>query len=197
MAPNSEHVVTVSHAPLEHGGAGAAIERWTLSAGPVEVAVLTLGATLHGVRIPDRTGAVGQVLLASEELAQILGPARHFGATVGRYANRIADSRITLDGQEYRLAPTGGGVTLHGGADGFADRMWAAEPVVEGERAGVRLHLHSPDGDQGFPGALDVWVSYLLSAGGELAIEYRGDHTTHRHQPDEPRLLQPRGRGQR
>ncbi|MDH6120314.1 aldose 1-epimerase [Kitasatospora sp. GAS204A] len=173
MAPNSEHPVTVSHAPLEHSGAGVAIERWTLRAGPVEVAVLTLGATLHGVRIPDRTGAVGQVLLGSEELSQILGPARHFGATVGRYANRIADSRITLDGQEFRLAPTGGGVTLHGGPDGFADRVWAAESVTEDDRAGVRLHLHSPDGDQGFPGALDVWVSYLLSATGELAIEYR------------------------
>ncbi|MFE0458783.1 aldose epimerase family protein [Kitasatospora sp. NPDC058965] len=165
--------VRVSHAPLEHGGAGAAIERWTLTGGAIEVTVLTLGATLHTARVPDRTGALAQVLLASDELTQILGPARHFGATVGRYANRIADSLITLDGREYRLAPTGPGVTLHGGPVGFADRMWAAEEVVDGDRAGVRLHLHSPDGDQGFPGALDAWVSYLLDPAGELAIEYR------------------------
>lgn len=187
MAPNPAHPVTVSHAPLAPGGAGAAIERWTLRAGPVEVTVLTLGATLHGVRIPDRTGAVAQVLLGTDDLGQILGPARHFGATVGRYANRIADSAVTLDGVAHPLAPTGGGVTLHGGPDGFANRIWTAEalpaegtaegqlpgPAAGGPRAGVRLHLHSPDGDQGFPGALDVWVSYLLSPTGELAIEYR------------------------
>jgi aldose 1-epimerase len=165
--------VRVSHAPLEHGGAGAAIDRWTLVGGPIEVSVLTLGATLHTARVPDRTGAVAQVLLAGEDLAQILGPARHYGATVGRYANRIADSRITLDGEEHPLAPTGHGVTLHGGPDGFANRMWEAEEVADGDRAGVRLHLHSPDGDQGFPGALDVWVSYLIDPSGELAIEYR------------------------
>ncbi|MGF1425890.1 aldose epimerase family protein [Kitasatospora sp. LaBMicrA B282] len=178
MAPTPEQhrsdpQVTVTRAPLEPSGAGAAIERWTLRAGPVEVQVLTLGATLHGVRVPDRHGTVEQVLLGSEHLAEILGPGRHYGATVGRYANRIADSRITLDGTEYRLAPTGNGVTLHGGPDGFADRTWAAEQVGDGDRAGVRLHLHSPDGDQGFPGALDVWVSYLLAPDGELAIEYR------------------------
>ncbi|MFF7638354.1 aldose epimerase family protein [Kitasatospora sp. NPDC008050] len=198
MAPNPAHPVTVSHAPLAPGGAGAAVERWTLRAGPVEVTVLTLGATLHGVRIPDRTGAVAQVLLGTEDLGQILGPARHFGATVGRYANRIADSVITLDGVAHPLAPTGAGVTLHGGPDGFANRIWTAEEVparttpdeiapdemapdekgaggqsAGGPRAGVRLRLHSPDGDQGFPGALDVRVDYLLSPTGELAIEYR------------------------
>ncbi|WP_083977406.1 aldose epimerase family protein [Kitasatospora azatica] len=178
MTTQQPHPVQVTHAPLEHGGAGAAIERWTMSGGPIEVSVLSLGATLHTVRVPDRTGAVAQVLLSSDELSAILGPARHYGATVGRYANRIADSRITLDGEEHRLAPTGHGVTLHGGSDGFADRMWSAEQVVDGERAGVRLHLHSPDGDQGFPGALDVWVSYLLDPRGELAIEYRAV-TTH------------------
>ncbi|MDH6136160.1 aldose 1-epimerase [Kitasatospora sp. MAA4] len=164
--------VEVSHAPLEAGGAGAAIERWTLRAGAVEVTVLTLGATLHTVRTPDRTGAVAQLLLSSELLSAILGPARHYGATVGRYANRIADSRITLDGVDHPLAPTGNGVTLHGGPDGFANRIWSAQPVGDGERAGVRLSLHSPDGDQGFPGALDVSVDYLLGPDGELSIEY-------------------------
>ncbi|TQF06444.1 galactose mutarotase [Kitasatospora acidiphila] len=165
--------VQVSQAVLDHGGAGAAIERWTLSSGQIEVSVLSLGATLHTVRVPDRTGALAQVLLCSERLQEILGPARHYGATVGRYANRIADSRITLDGEEHKLLPTGHGVTLHGGPEGFADRLWTGEPVTEGERAGVRLRLHSPDGDQGFPGALDVEVSYLLDPSGELAIEYR------------------------
>ncbi|MFJ9839358.1 aldose epimerase family protein [Kitasatospora sp. NPDC101155] len=162
----------VRHEPLDPSGAGAAIQRWTLTAGPYEASVLTLGATLHTLSAPDRTGRSAQLLLSTDQLAQILGPARHYGTVVGRYANRIDRSEVTIDGEEYPLASTGGGLTLHGGPDGFAQRMWAAEPI----EGGVRLRLHSPDGDQGFPGALDVTVSYTLSstpeAGGELVIAY-------------------------
>ncbi|MFF9642244.1 aldose epimerase family protein [Kitasatospora aureofaciens] len=164
---------TVRREPLDPSGAGAAIQRWTLTAGPYEASVLTLGATLHTLSGPDRSGRTAQLLLSTDELAQILGPARHYGTVVGRYANRIDGSSVTIDGQNHPLAPTGGGMTIHGGPDGFAQRMWAAEPV----EGGVLLRLHSPDGDQGFPGALDVTVSYTLSyapgAGGELVIDYR------------------------
>ncbi|MFI9155955.1 aldose epimerase family protein [Kitasatospora aureofaciens] len=164
---------TVRREPLDPSGAGAAIQRWTLTAGPYEASVLTLGATLHTLSGPDRSGRTAQLLLSTDELAQILGPARHYGTVVGRYANRIDGSSVTIDGQNHPLAPTGGGMTIHGGPDGFAQRMWAAEPV----EGGVLLRLHSPDGDQGFPGALDVTVSYTLSyapgAGGELMIDYR------------------------
>ena len=155
--------------PFDDTGAGSAIERWTLVAGPYEASVLSLGATLHTLWAPDRAGVRAQLLLSSDELAHVLGPARHYGATVGRYANRIAGSRITLDGTDHPLAATGNGVTLHGGPDGFAHRMWEAEEIPDG----VLLRLHSPDGDQGFPGALDVSVAYTLSAAGELAIDYR------------------------
>ncbi|MFF7454110.1 aldose epimerase family protein [Kitasatospora sp. NPDC008115] len=165
---NGPQTTSVRREPFEPSGAGAAIERWTLNAGPYEASVLTLGATLHTFVAPDRDGRPAQLLLSTDRLADILGPARHYGTVVGRYANRIADSVITLDGQEHQLAPTGNGVTLHGGPDGFAHRMWAAEEVP----GGVRLRLHSPDGDQGFPGALDVTVDYTLDAGGELAIRY-------------------------
>ncbi|MEU6968206.1 aldose epimerase family protein [Kitasatospora aureofaciens] len=164
---------TVRREPLDPSGAGAAIQRWTLTAGPYEASVLTLGATLHTLSGPDRSGRTAQLLLSTDELAQILGPARHYGTVVGRYANRIDGSSVTIDGQNHPLAPTGGGMTIHGGPDGFAQRMWAAEPV----EGGVLLRLHSPDGDQGFPGALDVTVSYTLSyapgTGGELVIDYR------------------------
>ncbi|MEV7027125.1 aldose epimerase family protein [Kitasatospora sp. NPDC093558] len=160
---------SVRHEPLDASGAGAAIERWTLTAGPYEASVLTLGATLHTLTAPDRAGRRAQLLLGTDELAQILGPARHYGTVVGRYANRIDGSRITIDGDDHPLAPTGGGMTLHGGPDGFANRMWAATAIP----GGVELHLHSPDGDQGFPGALDVTVAYTLDAGGDLTIAYR------------------------
>ncbi|MER5642018.1 aldose epimerase family protein [Kitasatospora sp. NPDC002227] len=158
----------LSREPFEATGAGAAIERWRLRSGSCEATLLSLGATLHTLTAPDRFGTPGQVLLSTDELGSIRGPARHYGTTVGRYANRIAGSRITLDGEEHPLAPTGGGVTLHGGPDGFANRMWQGEEA----EGGVRFHLHSPDGDQGFPGALDVWVTYRL-AGPELTIDYR------------------------
>ncbi len=163
----------VTRAPLELGEAGAVVECWTLRAGAFEATVLTHGAILHTVSVPDRAGAVAQVLLSPADPAQIPGPARHYGSTVGRYANRIADSRITLDGVTHELAPTGSGVTLHGGPEGFSDRLWTAREVTDDERVGVELHLHSPDGDQGFPGALDLWVTYLLDPAGELAIGYR------------------------
>ncbi|MFF2074352.1 aldose epimerase family protein [Kitasatospora sp. NPDC058162] len=169
----ASEATTVRREPLDPSGAGAAIQRWTLNSGPYEASVLSLGATLHTLSAPDRAGRPAQLLLSTDELAQILGPARHYGTVVGRYANRIDGSVVTIDGEDHPLAPTGGGVTLHGGPDGFAQRMWAAEPV----EGGVLLRLHSPDGDQGFPGALDVTVAYTLShtpgAGGELVIDYR------------------------
>ena len=164
----------VRREPFDDTGAGSAIERWTLQAGPYEASVLTLGATLHTLWSPDRAGVRAQLLLSSDELAHVLGPARHYGTTVGRYANRIADSRITIDGKDHPLAPTGNGITLHGGPDGFAHRVWEPEEIP----GGVLLRLHSPDGDQGFPGALDVSVAYTLSAAGELTIAY---HATTNH----------------
>ncbi|WP_030272060.1 aldose epimerase family protein [Streptomyces sp. NRRL B-24484] len=163
----SAQATEVRHGPFEPSGAGAAIERWTLRNGPLEASVLTLGATLHTLTAPDRNGTPDQILLSTEDLPQILGAARHYGTTVGRYANRIADCRITVDGEDHPLAPTGNGVTLHGGPDGFAHRIWEAEEIP----GGVRLALHSPDGDQGFPGGLDVTVSYTLSADA-VTIEY-------------------------
>ncbi|MER7670359.1 aldose epimerase family protein [Kitasatospora sp. NPDC096128] len=169
----ASEATTVRREPLDPSGAGAAIQRWTLTSGPYEASVLSLGATLHTLSAPDRAGRPAQLLLSTDELARILGPARHYGTVVGRYANRIDGSVVTIDGEDHPLAPTGGGVTIHGGPDGFAQRMWAAEPV----EGGVLLRLHSPDGDQGFPGALDVTVAYTLShtpgAGGELVIDYR------------------------
>ncbi|GAA2821877.1 aldose epimerase family protein [Kitasatospora sp. CM 4170] len=165
---NGSQATSVRRGPLEPSGAGMAIERWTLRAGPYEATVLTLGATLHTLTAPDRAGRPGQVLLAPDRLAELLGPARHYGAVVGRYANRIDGSTVTIDGEEHPLAPTGGGITLHGGPDGFHHRMWEARALPEG----VRLRLHSPDGDQGFPGGLDVTVDYTLSAAGELVIAY-------------------------
>jgi aldose 1-epimerase len=101
--------------------------------------------------------------------ASLYGTGRDYlGATIGRYGNRIAGARFTLDGVEHRLSPNENGNTLHGGADGFDQRAWT---VVEHGESHVTLTLHSPDGDQGFPGALDVAVTYSVTAG-VVRIEY-------------------------
>jgi aldose 1-epimerase len=136
---------------------GDPIERWRLDNGSgVAAEVLSYGAILHAFEVPDGSGKPDSI--------------------VGRYANRIAGGRFTLDGREYRLPVNDRGHTLHGGPDGFDRRMWHAEPVatdaVAAGAAGVRLSLTSPDGDMGFPGTLNVTVTYTLDATGTLALDY-------------------------
>lgn len=150
---------------------GSPVERYLLSDGPVEVGILTWGATVQSVLVPDRRGRTADVVLGFDELAGYLGPHPYFGAIVGRYANRIAGGRFTLDGREYRIPPNDNGNVLHGGAGGFDRRVWSASPVPADGAAAVRLSLVSPDGDLGFPGELRVEVTYTLR-GGELRIDY-------------------------
>ncbi|MEU7071797.1 aldose epimerase family protein [Streptomyces narbonensis] len=134
--------------------------------------VHTLGARLHGLWVPDRHGDPADVVLAPRDLARTADAARYFGSTVGRYANRIARGRFSLDGTAYRLATQESGHCLHGGTEGFDTRLWEAESVHTPEWTGVLLHLRSPDGDQGFPGNLDVTVSCLVGRDNELSFSY-------------------------
>ncbi|MBT2376914.1 galactose mutarotase [Streptomyces sp. ISL-111] len=151
----------------------AAGQRWTFGfAGGLTAEVHTHGARIHGLWVPDRHGRPADVVLAPREPGESTAAARYFGATVGRYANRIAHGRFTLDGTPYQLTTQENGHSLHGGTDGFDTRIWEAESVHTPERTGVILHLRSPDGDQGFPGNLDVTVSYLIGRNDELTLTY-------------------------
>ncbi|WBP84756.1 aldose epimerase family protein [Kitasatospora cathayae] len=153
---------------------GRPVTRWTIgSPEGVTAEVLSLGARLQALHAPDRHGRRANVVLGCDRVEDLLGEAAYFGATVGRYANRIADGALPLGGTTHRLATQPNGHTLHGGTDGFATRLWDGVAVREGRRAGVRLRLHSPDGDQGFPGELSVEVTYLLDPAGALWIGYR------------------------
>ncbi|MEU7025967.1 aldose epimerase family protein [Streptomyces sp. NPDC046275] len=134
--------------------------------------VHTRGARLHALWVPDRDGTPADVVLAPRDPAQTATAARYFGSTVGRYANRIARGRFSLDGTPYQLTTQEDGHCLHGGTDGFDTRLWEAESVHTPEWTGVLLHLRSPDGDQGFPGNLDVTVSCLVGRDDELAFSY-------------------------
>ncbi len=147
---------------------GRPVERFLLQAGDLEVAVLTYGAVLQSVRAPDSSGHVGEVTLGYDDLDGYLADGGYLGAVVGRYANRIAGGRFTLDGVEHVLPQNHGTSCLHGGPGGFHAQLWSARE----HDGGVELTLTSPDGDMGFPGTLTATVSYVLDGDG-LTVSYR------------------------
>jgi aldose 1-epimerase len=168
----------LTHTPFGTLEGRTDVDRFTLSDGAgVEVAILTYGGILQEVRVPDREGRPAGIALGFDALEGYADPGYraanpYFGAVVGRYANRIAGGRFTLDGREYQVPANNGPNALHGGPEGFDGRVWAAEPLREAGAVGVRLRLTSPDGDQGFPGTLAADVTYRLEPG-LLRIDYR------------------------
>lgn len=142
----------------------------------VEAEVLPFGATLARLRAPDRAGRLGDVVLALAEFADYRGAQPYLGASVGRYANRIAHARFVLDGRRHELPANDGPHHLHGGPGGFARRAWRVrERLAVPGGAGVVLELDSLDGDQGYPGALRATARYVLDAAGALTVEYRAE----------------------
>jgi len=149
--------------------AGAEVFSYTLSNDRgFRVSVITYGGAITSLWAPDRNGAFGDVVLGFNALDDYTGNPLYFGALIGRYANRIADGRFTLDGIEYQLPRNNNGNHLHGGFNGFDKRVWAAK---EGEDV-LHLSYFSKDGEEGYPGNLEAFVDYRLSDN-ELSIEYR------------------------
>lgn len=136
----------------------------------MQARVLTLGAALHSLEVPDRDGHRADVVLGDATLAATLAKPQYFGTIVGRFANRIAKGRFTLDGREYAVPVNDGPNSLHGGPRGFDKVVW---DVVEAKPDRTTLRYVSPDGDQGYPGKLTVTATYALEGDGRLAIEYR------------------------
>jgi len=152
---------------------GTAVDIYTLTnASGLEARVMTYGAILVSLKVPDRNGVLADVNLGFDTLAGYLGTHPYFGAIIGRYGNRIAKARFTLDGVEYRLAPNNNGNTLHGGVKGFDKVVWKAEPVKVAYGTGVKLTYLSKDMEEGFPGNLSVTVVYTLTDTNELEIRY-------------------------
>jgi len=152
---------------------GTVIEAFTLrNSRGASARVMTYGATLTNLWMPDRKGVLGDVVLGFDDLKGYLGDHPHFGGIIGRFANRIAKGKFSIDGQEYSLATNNGPNTLHGGTVSFDRRVWKGEAIADGKGAAVRLTYVSPDGEEHFPGTLTVTVVYTLTEKNELKLEY-------------------------
>lgn len=135
--------------------------------------VMTRGATLIELRAPDKNGHFTDITLGYDTLEGWLSEGNpYFGATVGRYANRIAKGRFTLDGKEYTLAINNDPNALHGGLKGFDKRIWEASIVAAKDGVGVKFTYQSKDGEEGYPGNLTATVTYTLSDNNELRLDY-------------------------
>jgi aldose 1-epimerase len=165
---------TVTRAPFGATDDGRAVEIFTLANGRgMDVRTMPYGATIVSIRVPDRNGRPGDVVLGFDTFAEYISKKPpYFGAVVGRYGNRIAKGRFTLDGRTYTLATNNGPNHLHGGNRGFDKQLWHAEPFSGDDRVGVVYTLSSPDGDEGYPGTLSAKVTYTLTPTDELVVDY-------------------------
>ena len=151
---------------------GTPVELYVLTNGKMTAKVMTYGAILTELLVPDRNGKIGDVVLGFDNLAAYLAGHPHFGATTGRVANRIAKGQFTLDGKEYKLAVNNGPNSLHGGLKGFDKKVWKAEDASGPAGPAVKLTYTSPDGEEGYPGNLTATVTYTVTADQELKIDY-------------------------
>jgi aldose 1-epimerase len=142
------------------------------NANGVSVGIMDYGATIVRIITPDRSGKPGDIALGFDHFLPYLGKSPYFGATVGRYANRIAKGQFTLLKTAYQLPVNNGPNSLHGGTFGFDKRLWKTEPV-DSDVPAVRFTRLSPDGEEGYPGNLYVSVTFSLNSKNELRIDYR------------------------
>lgn len=139
---------------------GETVYRICLKSGLISCEIITYGATLRVLKVPDRNGTPVDIVLGYDTLEQYISEDGYLGATVGRFANRIAKGTFTLNGQHYSLPINNGNNHLHGGTEGFSHRNWEIERATENA---VTLCLTSPDGDQGYPGTLKATAEYILT----------------------------------
>ncbi len=159
---------------------GQAVSRYLLqNKNGMSVAILDYAGAIQQLLVPDRRGHLVDVVCGFDSALDYYYGNGHQGSLIGRFGNRIKEGRFTLEGKEYRLATNNGSNHLHGGPLGFSHRMWEATPR-DGDRPALSLFYHSPDGEEGYPGALDLTVTYTLTEDNALAIHYvaKTDKTT-------------------
>jgi len=161
---------------------GADVDLYTLAnRSGLRVKITPYGATLVSVEVPDRSGKLANITLGLDAFEKYLSGRNCLGTIVGRYANRIAKGRFTIDGVEYKLALNSGANHIHGGKLGFDRVLWKAEPIRDDKWVGVAMTYLSRDNEEGYPGNLAVTVKYTLSEENELSMSYEAttDKPTH------------------
>jgi aldose 1-epimerase len=163
----------VVRAPFGAMPDGVKIEEYTLTnSSGMAIRTIPYGAIITSIVVPDRDGQSADVVLGHSTLEKYLTASRYFGAVVGRFGNRIAKGRFTLDGREFSLAVNNGPNHLHGGVKGFDKVIWQAATFSGPSSSGVTYRYISPDGDEGYPGRVDATVSYTITDRFELVVEY-------------------------
>jgi aldose 1-epimerase len=167
------HAAEATRAPFGTTPDGVTVEAVTLKAGNgISARIIAYGATLQALLLPDRNGRSADVALGYDDLAGYVAKPQFFGATVGRYANRIAGAKFDLDGKTYSLAANNGPNALHGGTKGFDKVVWTIGEVKSGPVASVTLTYTSRDGEEGYPGTLKASVTYSLDEKSTLTTSY-------------------------
>ena len=151
---------------------GQKVDVYTFTNGRMTISMLTWGATIQRVETPDRRGRTENISLGFDNLPDYAALSPYFGATIGRYGNRIAKGRFTLDGTTYQIPVNNGENALHGGTIGFDKKVWKAKVVRTDKAVGVAFTYVSPDGEMGFPGELTSTVTYTLDRRNNLRIDY-------------------------
>lgn len=161
---------------------GQAVEAFTFAnANGMKVKAITYGGIITSLEVPDKGGQLGDVVLGYDALQGYVDKSPFFGTIVGRYGNRIAKGRFTIDGTAYSLPINNGPNHLHGGPQGFDKKVWKAEPFERADAVGVVFTHTSPDGDMGYPGTLQAKVTYTLTHDNTLRFDYEAttDKPTH------------------
>jgi len=161
---------------------GEAVSLYTLkNAHGMQAKVLDYGGIIVSLRVPDRNGRLDDVVLGFDSLGDYERGSPYFGAIIGRYGNRIARGRFTLDGRTYTLATNNGPNHLHGGVRGFDKVIWSVTPFQRSDSVGLVMNYTSPDGEEGYPGTLRATVTYTLTDKNEFIFDYQA--TTDRPTP--------------
>lgn len=153
---------------------GTAVEQYVLrNSHGMQATVITYGATLQSLAVPDKNGKLEDVVLGFDNVQGYQSGKAYFGATIGRFGNRLANGAFEIDGKRFQVPQNDGSNSLHGGPQGFDKHVWKAKPAKGEDSVGVTLTYLSADGEMGFPGNLTTEVTYSLNENNELRIEYK------------------------
>lgn len=180
--PTQQQTLDVTAASFGQTSAGRAVQKFTCSnSNGYVLELMDYGAAIVALKVPGKDGAVTNVLLNCSDMASYEACTSYFGCTTGRYCNRIAAGKFSIDGTDYQLATNAGAHHLHGGNVGIDKKVWSSEIVRGADFVGVKFTLTSPDGDEGYPGKLDLTATYSLNEQNQLTMLFQAttDAPTH------------------